>query len=531
MVASLALRLIGYGRVSTDDQAEYGFGLPTQNLENTAYAERIGAALVGYEEDPGISGTIYPRPAMERALKRIEAGEANGLLVHRVDRIGRKLWIPPVVFERLLRAGARLLTVQDGEVTESNVLMFSIRCGMAQTDYHQIVSNMRAGKRRTAESGLGMNRHTPPFGYHIRQKIEQGIVQTDPGTYHILEEQAATIRLIYLWCASGMTLVEICKRLQEKGIPPPRPPKVRTAGTWLPNTVRRILINPVYRGTAVWGGVEIPVPAIVDTDLWEHCQAVIEGNKATCWRKDRAHLLSGLLVCPSCARRMKVRLGGVTKAGHRAVYYRCRPTADEISPEWTCDRRNHNERNIRAALLAVLRRLATDPAFAATSYASHVGQGADDGAEQIAAAQTKLVQLQSREEATARAQITAIETGASAAVYEKLLREISQERMETERRAAALAITSVRRQAVESVDVGSLASTVAGELLEVLEAEELSEVGKNGILRRLVDRIVPVEGGYEVWLRPFVTGQSVVPVTAMLIAVTGTTLKARWREV
>jgi site-specific DNA recombinase len=528
MPSSANLRLIGHGRVSTDDQAEYGFGLDTQRVENTAYAAQIGAELVGYEEDPGISGTIYPRPGLERALKRIEAGEADGLLAHRVDRIGRKLWIPPVVYERLAAVGARLLTVQDGEVTESNILMFSLRCGLAQNDYQQIISNMKAGKRRLVESGLGLNRSTPPYGYHVRQKIERGIVQHDPGTYHIIEEQAVVVRQAFASYGAGLSLVQICKLFQQQGTATPRPPKVRITGVWQPATLRRILCNPVYRGTSSWGDVQIAVPAIVDPGMWERCQELREENKSACWRRDRAHLLSGLLVCPTCGKRMKVRLGGVSSFG-RYVAYRCAPTGGPNDPARPCRMVCHSERIVAAALVAVLTRISADPAFAAAAYAQYAGQEGEEGlVDQLQQAQVKLTHLHQREEATIKGQITALQTGARTEVYDRLLREIAVERAETEKRIAALAIASAHRRQVGSIDMGKVASTVAAELLEVVQAEELSEVVKNGLLRRLVQSIVPVEGGYEVRMRPFLTGQDAVPVTSVSIAVTGTTMSARF---
>jgi DNA invertase Pin-like site-specific DNA recombinase len=557
------LRLIDYGRVSTDDQSEYGTGLETQRMEDDAYARLIGAVIVGYEQDPGVSGTIYPREGLERALRRIEAGEANGLLAHRVDRIGRKLWIPPVVFERLAAVGARLLTVQDGEVNDGNIMMFSIRCGMAQSDYQQIVSNMRAGKRRMAEKGFTPSRSTPPYGYHIVTKIEQGQVQENPGTYCIIEEQAEVVRKIFTLYASGMSMRGITGWLQDQGIATARQPRERAQGVWQRSTVQSILANPAYRGTVTWGKtnhrsrdkstmtpeeqirmkkpdgtyrvrvpapladhIHIAVPPIVDADLWERCQSRRAENRANTERSDRRHLLSGLLRCPTCGLRLTVQ---GSKGIGRITYYKCTTESAKLSEPCSTRKQLYPEREAKAALTQSMERLKDDPAFAAVAYAAHIEDPAPTGnSGDLETLQKKILELNAREEATVRAQISAIQTGARPEVYQQILTEIAQERQRLETKVAHMAVASVQRRKLQDIDVGTVARITAEAMLEVLASEVITTAEKNAALRRIVASMTPRAGGYEVRMRPFLEHDGAVHVQSMTMRWTCTGVEARF---
>ena len=538
------MRLISYGRVSTDEQAFYGTGLETQRLDCDAYAVNMGAVIVGHEEDPGVSGTIYPRAGLERAMSRIQRGEAHGLIVHRVDRLGRKMYIPPTVYEHLLQCGARLLTVQDGEVTEGNILLFCLRCGMAQADHTNIVNNLAGGKRRQAESGLTPSRAKSPFGYHIVQKIEGGIVQEKPGTYRIVEEQAKIVRQIFALYAAGLSLDAICLLLQQQGTPPPGKTKKRAVGIWLRSTINRIIDNPAYKGDAVWGRTKrinknrahlppndpgrlhsseglyrsnvvqpdsarvlIPVPPIVDAALWEQCQQRRRENKANTQRHDRKHLLSGLLFCPVCGLRLIIQS---PKGKGRHHYYKCpgNKAQQEQETDVAHAKAHYPEPDIVQALVKMLEQIKTDSGFAATAYAAHTQEsGSADVAAELVAAKKRLEDLHEKEEATVKAQIRAVQTQTRLEIYDDLLTDISQERRKLEQRVTQLALASIQLQRHAPIDVAGAADLVATAMLTVLQLEHISRGEKNTALRGSIQSITPTEGGYKVAMRPFLEGE------------------------
>ena len=82
--------VVGYIRVSTDEQADSGLGLAAQRAAVTAEAERRGWHLVAIHEDAQ-SGRSLDTPGLAAVLAAVEAGEAAGLVVSKLDRLSRSL--------------------------------------------------------------------------------------------------------------------------------------------------------------------------------------------------------------------------------------------------------------------------------------------------------------------------------------------------------------------------------------------------------------------------------------------------------
>jgi hypothetical protein len=84
-----APRAVIYTRVSSDKQPE-NTSLTEQHAACTAKAEAIGAQIVGYYEDPGVSGGLYlARPGIQQALEDLESGKADTLIIAKLDRCSR----------------------------------------------------------------------------------------------------------------------------------------------------------------------------------------------------------------------------------------------------------------------------------------------------------------------------------------------------------------------------------------------------------------------------------------------------------
>ncbi len=83
------MRIAGYLRVSTDEQAT---GLRAQEALIHQEAERRGWAIVEVHRDVGVSGRrLDGRLGLSEALRTIEGGEADALVVAKLDRLSRSL--------------------------------------------------------------------------------------------------------------------------------------------------------------------------------------------------------------------------------------------------------------------------------------------------------------------------------------------------------------------------------------------------------------------------------------------------------
>lgn len=84
--------MIGYLRVSTDEQAHSGLGLAAQRDTITRYADAHGWDIVWYE-DAGVSAKGLDRPQLQAALTRLhpKKRDVSGIVVAKLDRLSRSV--------------------------------------------------------------------------------------------------------------------------------------------------------------------------------------------------------------------------------------------------------------------------------------------------------------------------------------------------------------------------------------------------------------------------------------------------------
>lgn len=223
-------RAVAYIRVSTMEQVD-GYGLDVQQQQVRECSKRVGFRLVATTRDEGVSGglEVEERPGLAEALAMLEAGEANVLVVARLDRLARKLTIQEAALAHAWRHGARVWSCDIGEVLQDDpddpmrTAMRQMAGVFAQLERGMIRARMREGRRRKAERG-GYAFGSPAFGYHS----QNGVLVPDE------REQAALTRMVELQ-AEGLSLRQIADRLHEEGH------RSKRGGRWHPQTVARVL--------------------------------------------------------------------------------------------------------------------------------------------------------------------------------------------------------------------------------------------------------------------------------------------------
>lgn len=85
------MQVIAYVRVSTEEQSDSGAGLEAQREAINAECKRRDWKIIETIEDAGCSARNLKRPGIQEALARLEAGEAEGLVVAKLDRLSRSM--------------------------------------------------------------------------------------------------------------------------------------------------------------------------------------------------------------------------------------------------------------------------------------------------------------------------------------------------------------------------------------------------------------------------------------------------------
>jgi len=127
--------VVGYTRVSTDEQASSGLGLKAQRTLIEAECERRGWELVQVFEDAGASGkALSGRPALAEALEAVRGGSAGALVVAKLDRLSRSLLDFASLMEDARREGWALVILDLGvdTTTPSGEMIANVMATFAQ---------------------------------------------------------------------------------------------------------------------------------------------------------------------------------------------------------------------------------------------------------------------------------------------------------------------------------------------------------------------------------------------------------------
>jgi DNA invertase Pin-like site-specific DNA recombinase len=86
-----AMCVLGYIRVSSEEQRNSGAGLAAQRQSIVAECRRRGWRLIEVIEDAGYSAKDLKRPGVQVALATLRRGEAGALVVAKLDRLSRSM--------------------------------------------------------------------------------------------------------------------------------------------------------------------------------------------------------------------------------------------------------------------------------------------------------------------------------------------------------------------------------------------------------------------------------------------------------
>jgi DNA invertase Pin-like site-specific DNA recombinase len=231
-LVAVPYRVVAYLRVSTDRQADEGFGLDVQEAAIREWAQRNKARVAFVVRDEGRSGTadIVDRPGLAEALGHLQAKRADAVVVARVDRLARDLVLQEWLRAEVLRAGAELRSasptedvyLRDDPKDPTGNLVRQILGAVAEYERAMVRLRMEAGKAMKRKAG-GYAGGAPPYGYRA---VDHDLVAN-------LDEQRQVSR-IRRWRREGKSLREIADRLNTDGIPARR-------GRWHPQTVARVV--------------------------------------------------------------------------------------------------------------------------------------------------------------------------------------------------------------------------------------------------------------------------------------------------
>lgn len=402
-----------YARVSSQRQAE-GATIASQVA---ALRERIvlDGETVDEERvflDDGVSGATLVRPALERLRDLSWAGGVDRVYVHSPDRLARKFSHQALLLEEFQKHGVEVVFLNQGsrEASPENTMLVQMQGMFAEYERAKILERSRRGRRHAARQGKVSVLGHAPYGYrYVRKRDGDGAAR-----YDVMAEEAGVVRDVFAWVGvEGLSLRGVAARLSERGVK-----TLKGGAAWDIATLRGMLLNPAYTGTARYGKTRISprkpgrrakrgdpavprreyvtcaaplseqepiaVPRIVSDELFASAAARLEENR----RRHREQkdgttfLLSGLLVCGVCGGAYCGRRNPAKRDGTRPVWYRCLGTdRHRRGGVAVCSNGAVDGASLEARVWSDVRSLLEDPERLRAEFERRLGEGSGDPAE------------------------------------------------------------------------------------------------------------------------------------------------------
>lgn len=320
-----------YGRNSTDEQAEKGT-IDAQKDYGKKYFDLNEITNFEMYLDEGTSGTIAleKRENASRMLNDVKSGKVKTVYVYRLDRLARSVKHVLDTYEFLEAHNVRLVSMTEAfdTGTPTGKFFMTLLASIAALERDTILERTQMGKDRNARAGKWVS-GASPFGYRIG----------DDGKLIIHESESETVKLIFKLYSEGMTMFELAKYLNAKGIETPstskkiKEVKRISSGKWHAGHVSIILRTEAYAGIYNYlqgskrdrDTIEVDVPVIIDIEIFNSIQKRIISNADVArGRKGRLYLLRGVIKCGHCGRSM---IGH--SAGSNRAYYKCTGASDQ----------------------------------------------------------------------------------------------------------------------------------------------------------------------------------------------------------
>ena len=160
------MRAIGYIRVSTDKQEQFGYSLEAQEQKVRAMAVVQGVELVDVIVDAESAKSLR-RDGMARLLELVDSGAINAVIIAKLDRLTRSVKDLAELLERFSRRGVSLVSVAESLDTGSAAgrLVMNIMASVSQWEREAIGERTRDAMRHKRANGQRVG--NIPFGFRV----------------------------------------------------------------------------------------------------------------------------------------------------------------------------------------------------------------------------------------------------------------------------------------------------------------------------------------------------------------------------
>lgn len=248
------MKVYGYLRVSTETQAEKGYGLEAQRAEIEKHAAANGITLADVFIDAGISGAakdtdddneaISRRAGLLELLAALEDGDA--VLVLNTSRLWRSDNAKVLIRRELMKRRAHIISIEQPKYDiyakdPNDRLIAGIIELLDEWERLSIALKLARGRTIKAKGG-DKPAGVCPYGYRYTEDKKRVVID---------DKEAALVRFMYTEGQKGRSLGQIADALNAQGV------TTRQGKQWSRGGVQVILRNPFYTGVLMHQGKPI----------------------------------------------------------------------------------------------------------------------------------------------------------------------------------------------------------------------------------------------------------------------------------
>ena len=289
------MECVAYMRVSTEKQAEEGNGLDSQKRDILSYAGKNEFVIKEWYVDDGYTGSNMNRPALQRLISDCYNKKIKNVIAFKLDRLSRNMIDGLYIIEKIfLPNGVDFKCVHDSVNYESPMeqAYTQMMAVFSQLDKNTMMLRMRGGMLERVKKGYWMGGGNTPYCY--RYNKESGFLLQIPERV----EQVRNARILFLKGYSDDRIRELLGFKSEM--------IVRKNLTSLVNAGMIPYKGEVYKG--------LHEPVFTEEEFQELLKFRTERNKRK-YVQFEANLLTGLCYCGECGCAMRYQKWG--NKGHK----------------------------------------------------------------------------------------------------------------------------------------------------------------------------------------------------------------------
>ena len=329
-----------YCRVSTDEQAEFGYSIDEQKRLLEEWCKANDYIIYKCYSDRGISGkNIKDRPALKELLSDAKEGKFDMVISWKINRVSRKLEDVLKIVNLLEKNNITFKSYSEPFETDTPAgrMQFQMMALIGEFERGTIAQNVKMGMIAKAKSGNWCGGRV--LGYDLVPNNSPEEEKKGKNKLKINEKEAEIVRFIFNEYSKGKGYKAITNQINKLGY------KTKKGNDFSVGSIRDILTNPVYIGEIRYNvrqnwsekrrrninpnpiRVKGKHEAIIDRELWDKVQLILESKKGKPSRiYDGEYPLTGILRCPKCGAGMVISRTTNTLADgtkKRIAYYCC----------------------------------------------------------------------------------------------------------------------------------------------------------------------------------------------------------------